>query len=679
MSDLSSENEGGSDLRHVISTQESTSVDGGASVGMTKDSDAIGKIISELIGRRARGEQISNEEIIALHPELMPDLRDELFAAGQIHKVVLLGQGQHASPLSTDRSRESVSAWAKNPETIQSEDDPHRGLRLHGYLIEREISSGGQAIVFKALQERTNRDVAIKLMHGGPFMSSRGRSRFERESKILASLNHPNLVTILDRGRTPDGSFFLVMDFIDGRSLDQFVRESAKDMSSVVRLFVKIASAIDHAHQRGVVHRDLKPMNILVDCRGEPHIVDFGMARCIRERGDEEENGYPVDITRTGQLLGTLPWASPEQISASPDAIDARSDVYALGVMLFASLAGQFPYPIDGDLCSVTHHITNTPPASLTRLARRNGLRVSHTLEAVVLKALCKIPRDRHESAGKLARDLNEWLEGKSRPVRQLATKLLRWSLVIGLLFAFALISVDHRPAVNPKPYFTNSVGMHFVRIPPDGQRLPVPANDRQEIDFYQPAADITAKIFYISTTVVTQEEFLRVTGRNPSEPSKPDFPVERVTWDEAVQFCNALSAREHRKYRLPTVAEWKMAWLLGKSSTLNQNTLDFAAWYAGDSGYHLHAVAKKAPDRLGLYDMIGDVREWCSFSVVRRSSMTAHIDVNADDVHPAEGTDYMMPATDCLSPSKLQGEYPPKSAQPFIGFRVVCESSNPN
>ena len=173
-------------------------------------------------------------------------------------------------------------------------------------------------------------------------------------------------MTILDRGRTADGSFFLVMDFIDGANLDCFVRVLGKDIAAIVRVFVKIANAIDDAHRHGIVHRDLKPMNILVDSRGEPHVLDFGMARLLTDDDGEREIN-PGDITRTGQVLGTLPWASPEQVSASPDAIDARSDVYGLGVMLFASLTGQFPYPVDGDLRSITHHIANTPPASLTR------------------------------------------------------------------------------------------------------------------------------------------------------------------------------------------------------------------------------------------------------------------------------------------------------------------------
>ncbi|MGD0464271.1 MAG: bifunctional serine/threonine-protein kinase/formylglycine-generating enzyme family protein [Tepidisphaeraceae bacterium] len=658
---------------------DSATADMQASAGTGRHSDIIAKIISELVERRARGEQISNEQVIASHPELMPDLREELVAVGEIHKAVILGQGQGTSDSPIDSSNELVLAQRKAPETAFEATDPHKGLRLEGYLIEREISSGGQATVFKALQERTGRTVAVKLMHGGPFMGSRSRTRFERESTILACLNHPNVVTILDRGRTADGSFFLVMDFIDGPNLDCFVRELGKDTAAIVHLFVKIATAIGDAHRQGIVHRDLKPMNILVDSRGEPHILDFGMARLLRDDEGSERDINPRDITRTGQVLGTLPWASPEQVSASGDAIDARSDVYALGVMLFASLAGQFPYPVDGDLRSITHHIANTPPASMTRLARRYGKRVPRSLESVVLKALCKSPSGRYESAGPLARDLEAWLAGKPRSLRQFALRKVRFVVMLGLLAGFSLVSFDQHPAIISRPSFVNSIGMRFVRVPPGGMPLPVLANEHNEIDHHQLAASLGDGEFYISATLVTQVQFLRVTGRNPSHPSKPDFPVQCVTWNDAMEFCNALSRREQRRYRLPTAAEWKFAWDLGGSSTLDQTTLDAAAWYAGNSGHHLHPVAQKIPDRLGLYDMVGDVRQWCSFSDLRSSNSTTRIEATGKYAQRVEGADYMAPASACLSPSELEREYPPATSTPFIGFRVVCESSSPN
>jgi serine/threonine-protein kinase len=643
--------------------------------GASPDRNLVLKVISEVIERRGRGERISFEQVMASHPELMPDLGEELQAAGEIHQAVMLGQERGTSDSRIDKSNELNPAPGDATNTSLDEYDPHKGLRLQGYLIDREISSGGQATVFKAVQERTGRSVAIKIMHGGPYMGSRGRTRFERESTILASLNHPNVVTILDRGRTADGSFFLVMDFIEGPDLDGFVRKLGKDSAAIVGMFVKIANAIDEAHRQGIVHRDLKPMNILVDCRGEPHILDFGMARLLRDDEDGENAVNARALTRTGQVLGTLPWTSPEQLSGSPDRVDARSDIYALGVMLFAALSGQFPYPVDGNLRSIRSHIANTPPAPLRSLARGYGMRVSCALQETVRKALAKMPNERYESAGLLARDLEACLAGKSRGFARSTSRHLRPILLLAMIAALALTSFDDHSYTRSNASFVNSFGMSFVRIQLDERGSELLPNGHHAFDFRQAAATLSPKAFYMSTTLVTQEQFLRVMGHNPSRSLGPDLPVQYVTWDEATQFCKALSEREKRTYRLPTATEWKFAWRTGGSSKLSRDTLNGSAWFAGNSGSHLHPVAQKVPDRFGLYDMIGDVRQWCSASIPPFATSTANSAVAGKPAQPVEGADYTSPASKCLAPSEL--ECPPATSQPFIGFRVVCESSD--
>jgi serine/threonine protein kinase len=676
VSELQSPNGCGRDLPRVSFAGNSTDAIARPSADSPSNQEIISEIIAKLIVSRARGESISNEQVIAAHPELMPDLLEELLGVGELHRAITLAQVKGASVSPIDSSDEVDPANREGPEGVPGESNPHRGLRLKGYLIEREISSGGQATVFKAVQERTGRPVAVKLMHGGQYMGARSRTRFERESVILARLNHPNVVTILDRGRTDDGSFFLVMDYIDGANLDCYVRELGQNTEAIVRLFVKIANAIDEAHRHGIVHRDLKPMNILVDCRGEPHILDFGMARLLPEDGCGGGDINQNVLTRTGQVLGTLPWSSPEQVSNSADPVDARSDVYVLGLLLFSSLTGRFPYPVDGNLGSITYHIAKTPPASPMRLAQRHGIKVLSPLEDVILKALSKSPSQRYGSAGLMARDLEASLTRNPRSLRRFVSRKLSVFLLFGLMAYVALLSFDSISATKSVPSFTNSIGMLFVRVPPDGNTMATLPEEHHEITYHQESTSLGLGAFYMSATVVTQEQFHSVTGRYPPHPNGPDFPIQSVTWDDATTFCNVLSKRDNRKYRLPTPAEWKFARRVGGSSTLNQNTLDTAAWYAGNSGSQLHEVAKKSPDRSGLYDMIGNVRQWCSISARPIANSKISADPKDHPAQPVEGTDYKASAPECLLPSEL--ELPPSTSRPTIGFRVVCESVGP-
>ncbi|MCX5689771.1 MAG: serine/threonine-protein kinase, partial [Planctomycetota bacterium] len=214
-----------------------------------------------------------------------------------------------------------------------------------GYTILREIHRGGQGVVYQALQLATKRKVAIKVIHGGPFTGSQGRARFDREVQILGQLNHRNIVAIHDSGVTSDGSFFYVMDYISGKSLDEVLRSSSNPPSidETLTLFIKICDAVNAAHLKGVIHRDLKPANIRIDQNGEPIVVDFGLAKLTTADFADKEQG-PNLMTLTGQFVGSLPWASPEQAQGTPNAIDVRTDVYSLGVLLYELLTGTTPF-----------------------------------------------------------------------------------------------------------------------------------------------------------------------------------------------------------------------------------------------------------------------------------------------------------------------------------------------
>lgn len=276
---------------------------------------------------------------------------------------------------------------------------------IAGYELLGEIHRGGQGVVYKARQKATDRLVAVKTLIQGAFATETQRIRFDREVKLAARLKHPSIVTVHESGRTPVGTSYIVLELVEGLPVDKYVADirDKGDLRSIAILFSKICDAIRYAHQRGVIHRDLKPGNVLVDAKGVPHVLDFGIAKAF----DEESRGS-FDTTRAGEFVGTLAYAAPEQLSSDPDLIDVRVDVYALGVMLYEALTGERPIKGKGALADIIQRITTEPPTS----PRQINHRVDQDLETIVMTALAKSPRERYQTAADLRDDLDFWLAG---------------------------------------------------------------------------------------------------------------------------------------------------------------------------------------------------------------------------------------------------------------------------
>ncbi len=268
-----------------------------------------------------------------------------------------------------------------------------------GYQIIREIHRGGQGVIYQAVQKSTKRKVAIKVMKEGPFAGKHDKARFEREVEVLGQLNHPNIVTIHDSG-TAAGSFYFVMDYISGQPLDVWMASGKRSIEETLRLFAKICDAVNAAHLRGVIHRDLKPGNIRVDAEGEPHVLDFGLAKVAAGVGEVSL------MTMTGQFVGSLPWASPEQAEGVPSKIDTRTDVYSLGVVLYQMLTGKFPYEVVGNMRDVLDRIMRAEPARPSTVRKQ----INDEVETIVLKCLSKERERRYQTAGELARDIGHYL-----------------------------------------------------------------------------------------------------------------------------------------------------------------------------------------------------------------------------------------------------------------------------
>ncbi len=305
------------------------------------------------------------------------------------------------------KGAEPASGWPESTQAwFEGAPLPPHGA-FPGYDIVREIHRGGQGVVYQAVQLSTRRHVAIKVMHSGPFMGSSGKARFEREVQVLGQLDHPNIVRIHDSGVTKDDSCFYVMDYISGKPLDKLMNEGQLPIRESLKLFAKICDAVNAAHLKGVIHRDLKPSNIRIDKHGEPIVVDFGLAKLAIPELDAEGSGKLMSMT--GQFIGSLPWASPEQADGSPTNIDVRTDVYSLGVILYQLLTSRFPYEVLGNMRDVLDNIMKAEPARPSTIRRK----INDEVETIVLKALSKERERRYQSAGDLGRDVHRFLDGQ--------------------------------------------------------------------------------------------------------------------------------------------------------------------------------------------------------------------------------------------------------------------------
>ncbi len=301
------------------------------------------------------------------------------------------------------------------------------------YHPRRVIGSGGMGVVYEAVQEQPRRTVALKIMRQG-IASRSALRRFEYESQILARLRHPGIAEVYEAGMHDDGTGgvpFFAMEYIAGaKDLIAYAKEKDLGTRAKLELFLKVCDAVHHGHQKGIIHRDLKPANMLVDSSGQPKIIDFGVARAT-----DSDLAVTTLQTSVGQLVGTVQYMSPEQIEADPHDIDTRSDVYALGMVLYELLAGRLPYQVTGTaFLEASRLIREQAPGRLGSLDRT----LRGDVETIVLHALEKDRLRRYQSAFELAQDIRRYLGDRTilaRPpsvVYQLRTFVRRNKILVG-------------------------------------------------------------------------------------------------------------------------------------------------------------------------------------------------------------------------------------------------------
>jgi eukaryotic-like serine/threonine-protein kinase len=308
------------------------------------------------------------------------------------------------------------------------------------YRVIRLLGEGGMGTVYEAEQEEPRRVVALKVIRPGLATAERLR-RFRHESEALARLQHPGIAQIYDAGTADTGlgpQPYFAMELVRGDSLDRYAATHPLNTRERLALMARICEAVHHAHQRGLIHRDLKPGNILIDETGQPKILDFGVARLT-----EAEAQLTVQ-TELGQIVGTLAYMSPEQVTGDPQGVDTRSDVYSLGVILYELLTGRLPYDVSGrKLHEAVQTIREADPSPLSSISRN----YRGDVETIVGKALEKDKTRRYASAAALAADIEHYLNDEpilARPPSA-SYQLMKFArrnraLVIGVAAAFVVL-----------------------------------------------------------------------------------------------------------------------------------------------------------------------------------------------------------------------------------------------
>src|SRR5262245_10772772 len=305
------------------------------------------------------------------------------------------------------------------------------------YRIEREIARGGMAEVYLARDESLNRQVALKALFPEYAREPSFVERFRREAQAAANLNHPNIVGIYDWGQE-SGTYFIVMEYVEGRSLRDLIRsEGPVDAGRAADITAEIASALAFAHRSGVVHRDVKPGNVLITPQGSVKVTDFGIARA----------GAGDGLTQTGSVMGTATYFSPEQ--AQGLAVDGRSDVYSLGVVLYELVCGGVPFVADSPVSVAYKHVREEPVPPSQR-----NTDVPPGLEQIIMSSLAKDPDQRYQSADDMRADLLRFRRGRplaAAPVTAMLAEMPTATVANPGAAAYAATATIAAPRVPPE------------------------------------------------------------------------------------------------------------------------------------------------------------------------------------------------------------------------------------
>ena len=396
----------------------------------------IQRLVNDFLERIEAGEDPDPCDVVLSHPDLAQELERRLDAAEQLHRLGAIARSAERDPIpSLDPSLASADRLERTG-PIPHSGSLAPGSRLGRYTIQGILGRGSSAVVYRASDAKFNREVALKVIHLDVANNHDSADRFDRDAQIAARLRHPNIVPLHDTGEQ-DGLRYIESTLIQGETLETRLHHEdghTLNLDVAAELVRKIADALDYAHRAGIVHRDVKPSNILIDEQGEPQITDFGLARYV---------AGPT-LTLQGQILGTPSYMPPEQAEGRSHQADARSDVYSLGVVLYRLLTGRLPFADADSLATLLAQIVNAEPPRPRSLSTA----IPRDLETICLKALEKRPADRFASAAAFADELRRWRSQEPLTIRPptVREKLRRWArrnrLVTGITLGAVLLLV---------------------------------------------------------------------------------------------------------------------------------------------------------------------------------------------------------------------------------------------
>ncbi len=365
----------------------------------------VDALIAEFELAAEQGRPLNREEFLKQHAEYALELREYLDDISCLRAAV--------KPIQPEPEETELFSGSA-PGTLQ----PGMQVRYFGdYEILEVLGAGGMGVVYKARQTKLKRLVALKMIKRGQFASAEEVGRFQAEARAAAKLDHPGIVGVIEVG-LHHGEHYYAMDFVAGGSLSMLYREQAVAVRHAAELVKKLAEAMNYAHDQGIVHRDLKPANVLLNTQGDPRITDFGLAKRLWSNDDSEG----VNVTETGQVLGTAGYMSPEQASGKTRLVGPPADIYALGAILYAMLTTRAPFVGESQADTILQVIQKEPisPRTLNPSVPRD-------LETICIKCLEKEPHKRYGTAQLLADDLGRFLEGRPVIARPISSPARAW------------------------------------------------------------------------------------------------------------------------------------------------------------------------------------------------------------------------------------------------------------